>query len=69
MNPIVLRIILSLAPSINRLLIALLDRWLEERHKRQSALPDPAADAAVTLVEALKIENLGKKETTDAKVV
>lgn len=57
MNPIVLRIILWLSPSPEKLLMVLLERWLRQRCKdsgERDNLDDPACDAADKLLDELE---------------
>jgi hypothetical protein len=64
LNPVVLRIILALAPSIERLLIALIERWTRDREKSQpfASTVDPARDAADEFLEELQSLVRAKKE-------
>jgi len=66
LNPVVLRIILALAPSINRLLIALIERWLSDRAKQNplATTIDPVADKADEFLEELQSLERAKKEVT-----
>jgi hypothetical protein len=64
-NPLVLRLIIALAPTIERLLIALIERWLSERAKAQpfASTIDPASDKADEFLEELQsLERVAKKE-------
>lgn len=56
MNPLVLRIILALAPTIEKLLIALIERWMRDRAKDQpfASTIDPASDKADEFLEELQ---------------
>jgi hypothetical protein len=57
MNLIVLRIILWLSPSLEKLLMVLLDRWLRQRCRdsgERDNLDDPACNAADKLLEELE---------------
>ena len=66
MNPLVLRIVLALAPSIERLLIALIERWMSQRAKDQpfASTIDPARDAADEFLEELQSIERVRKEVT-----
>jgi len=57
MNPIILRIILWLSPSPEKLLMVLLERWLRQRCRDsgdRDNLDDPACNAADTLLDELE---------------
>lgn len=56
MNPWVLRLILSLAPSIERLLIALIERWMSDRARKNETISgtDEAGDRADAFLEVLQ---------------
>jgi len=64
LNPLVLRIVLALAPSIERLLIALIERWMRDREKSQpfASTVDPAHDKADEFLEELQSIVRLKKE-------
>jgi hypothetical protein len=60
----VLRLIIALAPSIERLLIALIERWMSDRTKDQpfASTVDPAHDKADEFLEELQSIVRGKQE-------
>jgi hypothetical protein len=63
-NPLVLRLIIALAPSIERLLIALIERWMQQRAKDQpfASTVDPASDKADEFLEELQSIVRSKQE-------
>ena len=57
MNPIIVKIILWLSPSPEKLLMVLLERWLRQRCRdagERDNLDDPACNAADTLLDELE---------------
>jgi hypothetical protein len=61
MNPIILRIILALAPSIERLIVALIDRWLAKESKKELQKIDPAQDQDDTVLSIEKTRQIFAK--------
>lgn len=67
MNPIIVKIILWLSPSLEKLLMVLLERWLKQRCRdsgERDNLDDPACDAADKLLEELESLERAKQKTT-----
>jgi hypothetical protein len=59
MNPLVLRIILALAPSIERLIIALIEHWAKQHDKK----PTLSSEKVVLIDDAKSIfEDLEKEK-------
>jgi len=68
MNPIILRIILALAPSIERLIVALIDRWLAKESKKELQKKiDPAQDQDDTVLSIEKTRQIFAKLDREKK--